>query len=38
MLKDNKLKIKDEYIKDGFEDYIIVKNLDEEIDRIIEKY
>ena len=38
MLKDNKLKIKDEYIKDGFEDYIIVKNIYEEIDRIIEKY
>lgn len=38
MLKDNKLNIKEEYLKDGFKDYIIVNKLDEEIDRIIEKY
>jgi len=38
MLKDNKLSIKDEYIKDGFKDYIILNNINEELDRIIDKY
>ena len=38
MLKDNKLNIKDEYIKDGFKDYIILNKVNEELDRIINKY
>jgi len=38
MLKDNKLSIKEEYIKDGFKDYILLNNISVELDRIIDKY
>lgn len=38
MLKDNKISIKEEYIKDGFKDYIILNNISIELDRIINKY
>jgi len=38
MLKDNKVSIKDEYIKDGFKDYILLNNISIELDRIIDKY
>jgi len=38
MLKDNKINIKEEYIKDGFKDYILLNNISVELDRIIDKY
>lgn len=38
MLKDNKLSIKEEYIKDGFKDYILLNNISVELDRIVDKY
>lgn len=38
MLRENKENIKEHYIKDGFTDYILVKDFNKEIDRIINKY
>ena len=38
MLNENKRSIKDEYIKDGFKDCIFIENLNEDLDRIINKY
>ena len=38
MLNDDKESIKDHYLDDGFSDYILMDNLEQELDRIIEKY
>ena len=38
MLEENKEKIKDHYIKDGFKDYLLKSNLEDEVKRIINKY
>ena len=38
MLNEDKEHIKEHYLSDGFSDYIILDNLDNELDRIIEKY
>ena len=38
MLKENKEKIKKYYIKDGFSDYILTRELRSELKRIIDKY
>ena len=38
MLGEDKEHIKEHYLSDGFSDYIILDNLDNELDRIIEKY
>lgn len=38
MLNEDKEHIKEHYLSDGFTDYIILDNLDNELDRIIEKY
>jgi len=38
MLNESKDSIKDHYIKDGFDDYLLTNNLEEEINRIIDKY
>jgi CheY-like chemotaxis protein len=38
MLKGDKEHIKDHYLEDGFKDYVLLSNLDNELDRIIEKY
>ena len=38
MLKEDKEHIKDHFMEDGFSDAIIMDNLDNELDRIIEKY
>ena len=38
MLNESKDSIKDHYIKDGFDDYLLTNNLEEEVKRIIEKY
>ena len=38
MLNESKESIKDHYIKDGFDDYLLTNNLEEEIKRIIDKY
>ena len=38
MLKEDKEHIKDHYLEDGFADYILMSNLENELDRIIEKY
>ena len=38
MLKEDKEHIKDHYLDDGFKDYILLDNLENELDRIIEKY
>ncbi len=38
MLNEDKEKIKDHYLEDGFNDYLLVSNFDNEIARIIEKY
>lgn len=38
MLKEDKEHIKDHFIEDGFSDYILMNNLENELDRIIEKY
>ena len=37
MLKEDKDKIKDHYIDDGFKDYLLIDKIDSELDRIIEK-
>ena len=38
LINESKDSIKDHYIKDGFADYLLTKNLEEEIKRIIDKY
>ena len=38
MLGEDKENIKDHYLDDGFSDYILMDNLDSELDRIINKY
>ena len=38
MLSDNKKEIKDHYLNDGFSDYILVSDMDNELKKIIEKY
>ena len=38
MLNEDKEHIKEHYLSHGFSDYIILDNLDNELDRIIEKY
>ena len=38
MLNEDKENIKEHYLDDGFSDYILLDNLESELDRIIEKY
>ena len=38
MLEENKETIKEHYIDDGFSDYLLIRNFNDEIDRIINKY
>ena len=38
MLKEDKEHIKEHYLDDGFKDYLLLNNLDSELDRIVEKY
>lgn len=38
MLNEDKGHIKDHYLNDGFSDYLLLDNLEVELDRIIEKY
>ena len=38
MLKEDKEHIKEHYLSDGFSDYLLLDNLDSELNRIIEKY
>ncbi len=38
MLNKDKENIKEHYISDGFSDYLLLNNLENELDRIIEKY
>jgi CheY-like chemotaxis protein len=38
MLNESKDSIKEHYIKDGFDDYLLTNNLEEEVKRIIDKY
>lgn len=38
ILKEDKEHIKEHFLNDGFSDYILLKNLDSELNRIIEKY
>ena len=38
MLKEDKENINDHYLEDGFNDYLLIKNLDNEIDRIVERF
>ena len=38
MLNKDKDSIKEHYIEDGFTDYLLTDNLEEEIKRIIDKY
>ena len=38
MLDSNKENIKKHYIEDGFNDYILLSDINNEIKRIIEKY
>jgi signal transduction histidine kinase len=38
MLNEDKDHIKDHYLDDGFSDYLLLDNLESELDRIIEKY
>ena len=38
MLDNNKVNIKEHYLKDGFEDYILLDNFSEEVNRILNKY
>ena len=38
MLEENKEIIKEHYIKDGFNDYLLIRNFSKEIDRVINKY
>ncbi len=38
MLNEDKDHIKERYLEDGFSDYLLLDNLDNELDRIIDKY
>ena len=38
MLKEDKEHIKEHYLEDGFSDYLLLDNLESELDRIIDKY
>ncbi len=38
ILDENKNNIKDQYIKDGFKDYILLNDFSNELDRIVDKY
>ena len=38
MLDNNKVNIKEHYLEDGFEDYILLDNFTEELNRILNKY
>ena len=38
MLKEDKDKIKEHYLEDGFKDYLLINKIDSELDRIIEKF
>jgi CheY-like chemotaxis protein len=38
MLNQDKESIKDHYLEDGFDDYLLTDNIEEEIKRIIDKY
>ena len=38
MIKEDKENIKDHFINDGFSDYLLLNNLESELNRIIEKY
>lgn len=38
MLNDDKDKIKRHYLEDGFDDYIMKTNIEEELDKVIKKY
>lgn len=38
ILSKDKTKFKDHYVEDGFTDYILVENLEDELTRIIDKY
>jgi len=38
MLRENKENIKEHYLEDGFSDYILTKDLNNEVDRIIKKF
>ena len=38
MLGEDKENIKEHYLNDGFSDYILLDNLENELDRIIERY
>ena len=38
MLDSNKVNIKEHYIEDGFEDYILLDNFTEELNRVLNKY
>ena len=38
MLQENKESIKEHYIKDGFEDYLLIRDLKNELERIINNY
>jgi len=38
MLQENKEKIKEHYIEDGFTDYLLIKEFNKEIDKIINKF
>lgn len=38
MINDDKEKITKHYLEDGFSDYVLLNNLDQDLDRIIDKY
>ncbi len=38
MLKEDKEHIKEHFLEDGFSDYLLLENIDSELERIIEKY
>ena len=38
LLSEDKVNIKEQYLKDGFKDYILISDLQDEVNRIIKKY
>ena len=38
LLKENKESIKEHFLRDGFKDFILIKKINEDLERIIEKY
>ena len=38
MLDNNKINIKEHYLEDGFEDYILLDNFSDEVNRVLNKY